>query len=112
MYIIIIYRRITSDPAKEWLRILKDEDVQVIICLSHADRLYVECIEDHKDDSSGPTEYKKRKIGSHLYVSQSMCYTYSNMKIALVLVLAIAVHVNTVEPPNVDTVGTWRKCPD
>ena len=65
----LYYRRITSDPAKEWLHILKKEDVQVIICLSHADRFYAECIDDCEDKNPKPTEDKKRKIGSLLYVN-------------------------------------------
>lgn len=65
----LYYRRITSDPAKQWLRILKKEDVQVIICLSHADRFYAECIDDCEDKSPKSTEDKERKIRSLLNVN-------------------------------------------
>ena len=48
---------------------LKEEEVPVIVCLTHADRLYVECIEESEDKNPHPTNDKKRKIGSDLYVS-------------------------------------------
>ena len=48
---------------------LKEEEVPVIVCLTHADRLYVECIEESDDNNPHPSDDIKRIIGSDLYVS-------------------------------------------
>ena len=37
-------RRIGTDAAKQWLCKLKEEEVPVLVCLTHADRLYADLI--------------------------------------------------------------------
>ena len=73
--VLAVYRRVSSDPCKEWLERLKAEEVPVIVCMTHADRLYVECIEDSTDKSPVPTNDKKRKIGLELDVRMSLYLT-------------------------------------
>ena len=48
-----------------WLEKLKEADMPVIVCLTHADFLYDEFITESKE----PTDDMKRKIGSELAVS-------------------------------------------
>ena len=62
------FRRISTDAAKEWLKFLKKEEVPVIVCLTHADRFYAECIEESEDKNPKPSNDKKRKIGMELLV--------------------------------------------
>lgn len=61
-------RRISCDAAKEYLKTLKKEEVPVIVCLTHADRLYVEYIDESSDKDPTPTEDRKRRIGLELQV--------------------------------------------
>ncbi len=66
--IYILCRRISSDTAKEWLKNLKKAEVPVIVCLTYADRLYMECIEESGGTSPRPTDVVKRKIRKDLHV--------------------------------------------
>lgn len=52
---------------EHWLRELKAGDVPVLLCLTHADRLYAECIDD--DGTLEPTARKREIIEADLTVS-------------------------------------------
>lgn len=65
------FSRISTKPAKKLLEsLLKEENVPVLICLTHVDRLYVEHIDKDVNNACTPlaTEYKKRVIGHELTV--------------------------------------------
>lgn len=65
------FRRVSTKPAKKLLEsLLKEENVPVLVCLTHVDRLYVEHIDKDVDNecTPHPTEYKKRVIGHELTV--------------------------------------------
>lgn len=67
-------RKISTSLAKEWLRQLQIEDVPLLVCLTHADRLYAECMK--KDQDPNPNESKRQVIGSELQVREwlaSLC---------------------------------------
>ena len=59
-----LFRKIDSDPAKEWLCQLKNEDIPVLVCLTHADVLYAEL-----DEAGKSREQLRKQIGGELYVS-------------------------------------------
>ena len=42
----ICIRKSSSNPVKEWVRLLAKSGVPVLICLTYADVLYLECAED------------------------------------------------------------------
>lgn len=72
MILLCPFRRISTKPAKKLLEsLLKEENVPVLVCLTHVDRLYVEYIDKdvNNDCTPLPTEYKKRVIGHELTVS-------------------------------------------
>lgn len=52
---------------EQWLCELKAKDVPVLLCLTHADRLYAECI--NHDSTLEPTAYKQKTIDADLTVS-------------------------------------------
>lgn len=56
-------RNATSNSAKAWIRALEQEDIPVLVCLTHADRLYVELTESRE-----PTDETQRQIGRELEV--------------------------------------------
>ena len=103
LIMIVIFRRISSDTAKEWLKHLKKKEVPVIVCLTHADMLYAECVDESGDPK--PTEEKKKKIGSDLNV-------YDDCNLCSIIPLAspsedvpsacgwVCSSRHTVEPPN------------
>ena len=62
------YRKIHTDPAKQWLSELEAEDVPLQVCLTHADRLYAELM-GTEGNNPDPTESKKQKIHEELDVS-------------------------------------------
>lgn len=64
----IFCRRIFSDVAKEWLHYLESEDVPVVVCMTHADLRYNECMEN-EDGNPEPTPFKKQEIGADLMVT-------------------------------------------
>jgi hypothetical protein len=50
----------------------------VLVCLTYADSLYVECIEENGTEANPePTDDVKRKIRMDLYVSNSACQMHS-----------------------------------
>ena len=53
--------------SKEWLHILEAEDVPVVVCMTHADLRYNECMEK-EDGNPEPTPFKKHEIGADLMV--------------------------------------------
>lgn len=63
-----MFRRASSDPAKEYLKFLKKAEVPVIVCLTHADRLYVEYIDESTNKDPKPNADRQRKIGLELQV--------------------------------------------
>ena len=60
-------RRIFSDVAKEWLHLLEAEDVPVVVCMTHADLRYNECMEKEEGNPE-PTPFKINEIGADLMV--------------------------------------------
>ena len=60
-------RRFFSDVAKQWLYLLEAENVPVVVCMTHADLLYNECMEK-EDGNPEPTPYKIQEIGADLMV--------------------------------------------
>ena len=52
-------RKATSDPVKRRLQVLSKNGVSVLICLTHADVLYLECAKDNR----------REDIGKELHVS-------------------------------------------
>ena len=54
------YRKFSSGQLaiEQWLSHLKENDLPVLVCLTHADRLYSECV-DH-DHILEPTKYKQK----------------------------------------------------
>ena len=59
-------RRLTSATTKEWFRQLEAErDIPVLVCLTHADQLYVECLEEDPKTAESKTR-------ADLYVSISL----------------------------------------
>ena len=63
-------RRIGTDAAKQWLCKLKEEEVPVLVCLTHADRLYADLIPKDKSETLEPTGFKQQQIGRELQVCQ------------------------------------------
>lgn len=66
--IVLYFRRIFCDVAKQWLHLLEAEDVPVVVCMTHADLRYNECME-HEDGNPEPTPYKIQEIGADLMVN-------------------------------------------
>ena len=52
---------------EQWLTHLKENDLPVLVCLTHADRLYSEC--GDVDGTLEPTKYKQTIMEKDLYVS-------------------------------------------
>ena len=52
---------------EQWLTHLKENDLPVLVCLTHADRLYSECVGD--DHTLEPTKYKQKIMEKDLSVS-------------------------------------------
>ncbi len=62
-----IRRKVLSDPSVEWIRALQREHVPVLVCLTHADRLYAECITSEHGKQE-VTPYKEQVIRRELEV--------------------------------------------
>jgi len=56
---------------EQWCGELKAKDVPVLLCLTHADRLYAECIDD--DGTLEPTAYKQKTIDADLTFLILLC---------------------------------------
>ena len=61
------FRRVHTESAKHWLEYLESEPVQVLVCLTHADRLYVEYLGE--DGTHRPTDIVRKEIKIQLDVS-------------------------------------------
>ena len=66
--IFFLCRRIFSDVAKEWLHYLESEDVPVVVCMTHGDLRYNECMEKEEGNPE-PTHFKIQEIGADLMVT-------------------------------------------
>ena len=67
---ILFSRRVHSNAAAQWMKILEDENVPVLICLSFADKLFSEQMIGGKY----PEKYKvKKKLKEELNVSMKKC---------------------------------------
>ena len=69
LYVAFLNRRIFSDVTKQWLHLLEAEDVPVVVCMTHADLRYNECMEK-EDGNPEPTPFKINEIGADLMVWQ------------------------------------------
>lgn len=53
----LLFRKASSDPVKWWLQQLTKNDVPVLVCLTYADVLYLECKEaDRQEDIASELE--------------------------------------------------------
>lgn len=58
-----VFRRASSDPVKWWLQQLTKNGVPVLVCLTYADVLYLECKEaDRQEDIASELEVNIFKI--------------------------------------------------
>ena len=64
--------------AKQWLHFLEAEDVPVVVCMTHADLRYNECMEK-EDGNPEPTPYKIQEIGADLMVQIMSLFTAYNL---------------------------------
>ena len=53
---------------KTWLKFLEDKDVPVIVCMTHADHLYTEFMDEEEGNPPEPTPYKSRQFQIDLLV--------------------------------------------
>ena len=63
-------RRVHTESAKCWLEYLESEPVQVLVCLTHADWLYVEYMGE--DGTHRPTDIVRKEIKIQLDVSTAI----------------------------------------
>ena len=59
--------RIHTESAKHWLERLEADPVQVLVCLTFADQLYVEYM--NEDGTHPPVEVTRKEINTQLDVS-------------------------------------------
>ena len=52
---------------------MKSDDVPVLVCLTHADSLYLECVAKEEEYNMSSVELKKQAISSELTVGQHAC---------------------------------------
>ena len=67
---ILFSRRVHSNAAAQWLKILEDENVPVLICLSFADKLFSEQMIDGKYPEKNKV---KNQLKVQLDVSMKKC---------------------------------------
>ncbi|CAI8045401.1 hypothetical protein GBAR_LOCUS25109 [Geodia barretti] len=68
---VVDYRRISATAIKLWLDKMKsDDDVPVLICLTHADNLYLECVAKEEEYKIEAIEDKRKAIQRELQVCQ------------------------------------------
>ena len=65
----LVYRKALSDPVKNWLKSLTKPNVPILVCLTHADVLYLECKDDHCESSIESELTVSANHASHSYVS-------------------------------------------
>jgi hypothetical protein len=63
---VVDYRRISAHAIKVWLDKIKTDDVPVLVCLTHADNLYLECVGREDEYNTKKVEFKKQAIGIEL----------------------------------------------
>jgi hypothetical protein len=64
---VVDYRRISATAIKLWLDKMKsDDDVPVLICLTHADNLYLECVAKEEEYKIEAIEDKRKAIQREL----------------------------------------------
>lgn len=60
----------SADVVKDWLKFLEDKDVPVIVCMTRADDLYLEFMEEEEGKPPEPTAYKQRQF----QINQQVCH--------------------------------------
>ena len=63
------FRRISASAIKLWLDKMKTDDVPVLVCLTYADNLYLECVTREEEYNTKTVAFKKRAIGIERQVS-------------------------------------------
>ena len=67
MYTYLSDRRVHTESVKHWLEHLEKDPVHVLVCLTHADQLYVEYM--NEDGTHKPSDNVRREIKIQLDVS-------------------------------------------
>ena len=73
LYFSYNFRRISAHAIKVWLDKIKTDDVPVLVCLTHADNLYLECVLKEDEYNTKDIEFKKLAIETELKVSGITC---------------------------------------
>lgn len=75
----LLFRKASSDPVKWWLQQLTKNGVPVLVCLTYADVLYLECKEaDRQEDIATELEVYKYMYSQNSHIS---CHLHSSTEI-------------------------------